>query len=148
MKLDRKGLTLLEMTFVMGLSLIVLAAGYSAYFSVTRADDVERRRETLTASALNAMAHVKEDVRSASEATASGSTLTLATTDGPVTYRGAAHGTGIERIAGRRRSLFKGATASFARSGAGVDVSIKSRAKVHGRMIRVDLDCFVTPRNR
>lgn len=146
MKLSRRGFTLLEATFAMALGMIVLAAGYSAYFSVTRADDVERRREMLTISAQTAMANIKQDIRAASRAAASGSTLTLATADGPVIYRNATRG--VERITGHRRSRFSGATASFAQNGPGVDVSIKADANVHGRRIRVDLDCFVTPRNR
>jgi Tfp pilus assembly protein PilW len=142
----RKGFTLLEATFAMALGMIVLAAGYSAYFSVTRADDVERRREMLTTSVQSAMAHIKLDIRAASRAMASTAALALATADGPVTYRNSARG--IERISGHRRSLFKGATVSFAQNGRGVDIAIKAHANVHGRMIRVDLDCFVTPRNR
>ena len=148
MKRCRAGFSLLELTIALGLSLIVLAAGYSAYFSVTRADDVERRREMLTTAAQNAMERIKQDIRSSSAATASGATLVLAATDGPVTYRNRAGGAGIERNAGRRRSLFKGAMAAFSQSGAGVDVSVEAGAKVHRRLIRVDLDCFVTPRNR
>ena len=148
MRRRRGGFTLMEAVFAMGLGLIVLAAGYSAYFSVTRAEDVERRREMLTTAAQSAMERIKGDIRASSAATASGSTLVVKTSDGIVTYRNRADGAGIERISGRGRSVFKGAIASFAQDGAGVDVSVRVDAKVHGRVIRVDLDCFVVPRNR
>lgn len=144
--MKRRGFTLLEATFSMALGLIVLAVGYSAYFNVTRADDVERRREMLTTTAQNAMSRIKQDVRSSSRATASGSTLTLTTADAPVIYRSSPDGT--ERLSGHRRSRFSGVRASFAQDGPGVNVSIRARANTHGRVIRVDLNCFVTPRNR
>jgi len=141
----RKGFTLLEATCAMGLGLIVLAVGYSAYFSITRADDVESRREMLTIRAHNAMEHIKRDVRSATGVSASHTILTVATVDGPVVYRSSVRG--VERIAGRRLSRFPDTSASFAQDGAGVEVSVNARANVHRRVIRVDLDCFVTPRN-
>jgi|GEM_PF-1372396 len=143
-----KGFTLLELIFSMGLSLIVLAAGYGAYFSFSRADEVERRRELVIIAAHGAMSRIKEDVRASSAAAASGSTLSLQTPDGRVSYRSRANGSGIDRITPGRRSFLKGATASFAGSGRGVNVSVKASAKVHGRAIRVDLNSFVMPRNR
>ena len=146
--LPRAGFTLLEATFAMGLAVIVLAVGYGAYFNLTRADDVESRREMLTASAQRAMARIKEDVRASGAASVSAGTLVLRTRAGTLVYRNRADGAGIERILGLRRSLFKGASATFARSGAGIDVSVRADAKVHRRLIRVDLHCFVMPRNR
>ena len=142
----RRGFTLLEATFAMALDLIVLAVGYSAYFSVTRADDVERRREMLTTNAQSAMARIKQDIRSSGGATAAGSTLTLATAAGPVVYRNSPGG--VERLSGHRRSRFADVKVSFRQNGPGVDVSINADASIHRRVIRVDLDCFVTPRNR
>lgn len=144
--MKRRGFTLLEATFAMGLGIIVLAVGYGAYFNVTRADDVERRREMLTTTAQSAMARIKQDVRSASTMTISGSALVLGTADGPVLYRNSPRG--IERVSGRSRSRFADVKASFRQNGPGVDISINARANTHGRVIRVDLDCFVTPRNR
>ena len=143
-----KGFTLLELIFSMGLSLIVLAAGYGAYFSFSRADDVEARRELVTIAAHGAMSKIKQDIRASGAATASGSTLSLQTPEGRFTYRGRSNGSGIDRIGPSSRSLFKGATASFAQRGRGVNVSVKASAKVHGRAIRVDLNSFVMPRNR
>ena len=142
-----KGFTLLELIFSMGLSLIVLAAGYGAYFSFSRADEVERSRELVTIAAHGAMSRIKQDIRASGGATASGSTLSLQTPDGRVTYRSRSNGSGIDRIGPRSRSFLKGATASFWGSGRGVNVSVKASAKVHGRAIRVDLSSFVMPRN-
>lgn len=143
-----RGFTMLEMVFSMGLSLIVLAAGYGAYFGFCRADDVERSRELVTIAAHGAMSKIKQDIRASGAASASGSTLSLQTPDGRVTYRSRPNGSGIDRIESRRRSFLKGASASFASRGRGVDVSVRSSAKVHGRGIRVDLSSFVIPRNR
>lgn len=143
-----KGFTLLELIFSMGLSLIVLAAGYGAYFSFSRADEVERRRELAVIAVHGAMSRIKQDIRASSDATASSSTLSLETPDGRFTYRNRANGSGIDRIGPSSRSFLKGATASFAGSGRGVNVSVKASARVHGRAIRVDLNSFVMPRNR
>jgi prepilin-type N-terminal cleavage/methylation domain-containing protein len=144
----RKGFTLLELIFSMGLSLIVLAAGYGAYFSFSRADDVERSREMVTIAAHGAMSRIKQDIRASSAATASGSTLSLRTSDGRVTYRSRSNGSGIDRIGPSSRSFLKGATASFVRRGGGVDVSVRASTKIHRRAVRIDLNSFVMPRNR
>ena len=144
----RKGFSLIELIFSMGLSLVVLAAGYGAYFSINRADDVERRREEVTISANNAISRIKEDIRGANSASVAGHALTLNTVDGRIAYRNLPDGSGIERRTSAMHSVLKGATASFVQSGRGVNVSTKARAKIHGRAIRVDLNCFVTPHNR
>lgn len=142
---SKNGFTLIELIFTMGLSLIVLSAGYRAYFSVTRADDVERHRERITITANSAMDHIREDIRMAGSARVSGDSLILGTSRGEIVYRGMR--SGIERRVGSTRSTFKGVTASFKQSGPGVGVSIRARENIHRRTIRVDLDCFVTPRN-
>lgn len=147
MRRDR-GFSLIELIFALGLSMVVLAAGYSAYFNVTRADDVASRRERATISAHNAMSRIKEDIRASRSAIASGSTLSLSTAGGSITYRNLPDGSGIERRTSVSRGILKGATASYTQSGRGVNVSVKARANMHRRAIRVDLNCFVTPRNR
>lgn len=135
----------MELIFTMGLSLIVMAASFSAYFSITRADDVERRREILITTANNALGRIKEDVRSAESVSASGSTLALGTSDGRVTYR--TQGANVQRIARHGRGLYKGVTASFSQHGAGVEVSVNGAQIVHRRALRVDLNCFIAPRS-
>lgn len=142
-----RGFTLLELIFSMGLSLIVLAAGYGAYFNFSRADEVERSRELVTIAAQGAMSRIKQDIRTSSAATASGSALSLHTSDGRLTYRSRSNGSGIDRIGPGRHSFLKGAAASFAKNGRGVNVSVKASAKVHRRAIRVELSSFVMPRN-
>ena len=142
-----KGFTLLEFIFTIGLSLIVLAAGYGAYFNFSRADDVERSRELVTIAAHGAMSRIKEDVRSANMVAAFGNAMALNTSESRISYENLPNGAGISRMTRHSRSLFKGATASFVQRGKGVNVSVKASAKVHGRAIGVDLNSFVMPRN-
>ena len=144
----QRAFTLLELTFSMGLGLIVLAVGYSAYFNVVRADDVERRREALATTALEAMNTIKQDVRAAGLVAPLGNTLVLNTTDRRITYRPMPRSTGILRLTSHGRREFKGVKASFSGSDGGVNITIQANERIHGRVIRVDLDCFVTPRNR
>ena len=145
---SNRGFSLVELIFAIGLSMVVLAAGYSAYFHLTRADDVERRREQVTASAHNAMARIKQDVRASSSARASENVLSLSTSSGPITYRNLPNGSGVERHTSSSRGRLNGASASFQQSGRGVNVSITAHETIHRRAIRVDLNCFVAPRNR
>lgn len=142
------GFTLLEMIFALGLSMVVLAAGYGALFSFSRNDEVERTRERSTISAHDAMSRIKQDIRQSSSAAVSGAALTLSTADGVIVYRNLADGSGVERRANSMRSVFKGSTVSFAQNGRGVQVSVRSSANTHRRAIGVDLDCYVMPRNR
>ncbi len=139
------GFTLIELIFTMGLSLVVLSAGYGAYFSVTRAEEVERHRERITITASSAMSHIQSDTRTACSARVSGGCLTLRTASGNIVYRSLR--SGIERRTGPRKFIFKGTVASFRQSGRGVDVSIRAREYVNRRTIRVDLDCYLAPRN-
>lgn len=143
-----RGFSLLELIFSMGLSLIVLAAGYGAYFSFSRADEVEARRELVTIAAHGAMDRIKEDVRAANLVAAFGNAMALNTSESRISYESLPNGAGISRMTRHSRSLFKGATASFAQRGRGVNVSVRASAKVHGRAIGVDLKSFVMPRNR
>lgn len=139
----RGGFTLIELLFAMGLSLIVLAVGFSAFFNISRADDVERTREQLTITSNRAMDTIKEDVRAAESFSALGDSLVL----NAITYSNLPNGAGIERLTQHGRSPFKGVRASYKQHGRGVDISIKAHKKVHGRVIRVELHSFVTPRN-
>jgi len=146
MKRAQRGMTLVELIYSIGLSLVVMAVGYGAYASFARADDVERQREQLNLTAQNAMGRIKEDVRSASAIAASGSTMALSMAGDRVEYRNLPRGSGVERRARHGRCLFKAVSATFSRSGGGVNVSVKARAKTHGRAIRVDLTSFIVPR--
>jgi type II secretory pathway component PulJ len=139
-------MTLIELIYSIGLSMIVMMVGYSAYASFMRADHVERQREQLNLTAQNAMARVKEDVRSASAVSASGGSMLLNMAGDRVIYRNLPGGSGVERRASRGRCLFKDISAEFSRSGEGVDVSVRARSQVHRRAIRVDLESFIIPR--
>lgn len=142
----QRGMTLIELMYSIGLSLIVMAIGYSAYASFARADDVERQREQINLTAQNALGRMKEDVRWANTVAASGSTMVLSTREGRVEYRNLPKGSGVERRARHGRCLFRAVTATFSRSGGGVDISVRARTRLHGRAIRVDLTSFIVPR--
>lgn len=146
MRRSQRGFTLIEMIVSMGLSLIVLSVGYGAYYSFSRADDVERTREQLNLTAQNAMGRIKEDVRSANLVRAFEDTLVLNTTESRIDYTSRPHGTGVKRMSRHGCCLFKGVSARFTESGRGVNVSVMAGAKVHRRAIRVDLKSFIVPR--
>jgi len=140
-------MSLIELIYAIGLSLIVMSVGYSAYASFARADDVERQREQLNLNAQVAMGRIKQDIRSARAVSGFGSTLILATADDRVEYRNLPTGSGLERRSQHGRYLYKSITAGFSSSDGGVNVSIKARTQVHRRAIGVDLTSFVVPRS-
>lgn len=142
---NTRGFSLLELIVAIGLSLIVLSASYGAYSGISRADDVERHRERITIAANSAMSRIQQDIRRASSVRASGTTMVAQTSSGTIVYRAVA--SGLERRVGASRSVVNSLAASFRQSGRGVDVSVWAREEVHRRAVRVDLNCFVTPRN-
>jgi len=147
MKLDRRGISLTELIFALGVMLIVLCVGYRSYFGLTRADDIEKQRESITLTVQNAMSRIKEDVRAASAVSVTGSSLTAFGSGFHVTYHSLPGG-GLDRVIGTGHFIYKNVNAAFTRSGSGVDVALSAKTTAHGRAIRVDLQTFISPRNR
>ena len=145
-RLSRRGMTLIELIYAMGLSMIVLAVGYGACTGFAKADEVEAKREQLNLTAHSAMARIKGDIRSASAVSASGHELTLATPDGRVRYATSPGRKGLQRISQHGQYLFKAVTASFSRQDSGVNVVLRARALTHRRVIDVDLTSYIVPR--
>lgn len=144
MRLGRRGMTLVELIFAMGLGMVVMAVGYKGYVGVTRANDYADRREATTVAAQNLMGRIKHDVRSGSSISASGASLTIG--GAGVTY--ASTRQGVERKVGSGHAIYKDLTARFAPQAGGVSVTLRSATRVHRRPIDVEITSFVAPRSR
>ena len=148
MKADRRGPSLIELIFAAGLGLAVLAVGYRMYFSVTRINDYENKRESMTLSVQNVMGRIKQDVRAARSVSGSGNSLALTSDAGQIVYRNARNGSGLQRSMGGGWCVFRGVTARFSPSPRGAEVSLRSQSSMHRRPIRIEISSFVSPRNR
>lgn len=146
MMTHRRGFSLMELIFAVGLGVVVMAIGYRAYVGVTRVHDVESRRESMMLTVQNVMAKIKQDTRSAGSV--SGSKGSLVIDGGRVVYSNLPDGAGIQRAAGRGRATFEGPVAEFSISRPGVNVTIRSEDTVHRRPIRIEVTSFISPRNR
>ena len=145
----RRGMTLIELMFAMALSLTMLAVGYQAYISFTRVDDLESRRESMMLTMQNAMSKIKSDVRSGASVSGSKGSLVISGGENTVAYRNFSSGSGIERWVGVRRTRYKDVTAEFSFTGtSGVNIRLVSKASVHRRPIRIEVNSFVRPRNQ
>ncbi len=144
MKWSRRGVTMMELLYAISLSMIVLAGGYGAYASFSKADEVEARREQMNLVAQSAMAQMKSDVRAAASVSASGNTMVASGAGGRIRYLASA--SHLERKSHLGRRIYKGISASFLPQDGGVSLSVRARATVHRRVIKVDLNSFVMPR--
>ena len=145
----RRGFSLMELIFAVGLGVVVMAIGYKAYVGVTRVHDIESRRESMMLTVQNVMAKIKQDTRSA--ASVSGSKSSLVIDGGRIVYSNLPDGAGIQRAAGRGRATFEGPVAEFSivrQPASGVNVTIRSEKTVHRRPIRIEVTSFISPRNR
>ena len=146
MKPSRRGTSLIEMVFAVGLGMAVLAAAYSAYFGIARAGDCQKSREEITLEANNLMDRIKHDVRAASSASASGGAMTLSVHGRRIAYANKP-GVGTVRQASGGRWLVRGVSGRFVKSGAGVEVRLHGEARVHRRLLRVEVDGYIAKRN-
>ncbi|MDO8589376.1 MAG: hypothetical protein Q7T82_20325 [Armatimonadota bacterium] len=144
--MNRRGMTMLEVIFASGLSLVVLAVGYRAFATMTRIDDVESRKEAISLNAQSAMGRIKQDVRAAAFALGTGSLLSMSGSNGRVVYRAGSRG--LERVSSCGVSVIKGVQGEFSSTGGGVRVTVRARETVHRRPVRVEISSFVRPRNR
>lgn len=146
---SRRGFSLVEVMVAATLSIAVLAAGYQAYIGFMRVDDIESRRESMMLGVQNVMSKIKSDVRSG--LSVGGSRESLVISDGVnfVMYKNLPDGSGIESFIGMRRTKYKDITAEFSFDGtSGVNVRLVSKASVHRRPIKIEVNSFVRPRNR
>lgn len=141
---NRRGLSLIEMIFVIGLGAVVLAVGYRMYASVQRADQFDSRRHQIALTSQNLITRIKQDVRSAKAATASGSLLVLDSGSRRIVYRDQSQG--VERQVGRGRAKYPGLRAEFTAKQGGVIVRVWSDVKVNRRPVKIDVTTFVHAR--
>lgn len=143
--MNARGMTLMEVVYASGISLVVLAIGFRAYVGITRIDDVERGREMISLSVQSAMDSVKRDVRAGSSVSGSGHLLSINGPNGRISYNDT--GSGLQRTEGHARRVFKGASAEFSASGNDVQATVRAMDIVHRRPIRVEVSSFVRTRN-
>ena len=144
--MSRRGTSLVELIFAMGLGLTVLAIGYRAYVAVNRADDYESRREAMVVTVQSLMSRVKQDVRASRAVTGSSTQITL-TGGRRVTYK-TMPGKGVARSTGGGAALYQGVSAVFSPTGGGVGIALSAQSRVHRRLIHVEVSSYVSPRNR
>ena len=141
---SRRGFSLIEMIFVIGLGSVVLAVGYRMYASVVRADQFDSRRQEIVLASQNLLGRIKQDVRSANLTSAFGSSLVINSTDRRITYRSLPGR--VERGARHGWAKYPGLRAEFRAKQGGVWVRVWSDAKVNRRPVRIDVTTFVHPR--
>ena len=141
---NRRGATLLELVFAIGLSLVILSVGTKTYFAVARADEIESRRESAMLTAQNLMARIKKDIRSGSGLRASGNSLTITARGRQTTYKSGKDG--VARLTCGARSVYHGIAASFSPSGHGAGINLVATDRVHRRPIHVEISSFASPR--
>jgi len=137
--MNRRGFTLIELVVATGLGLMVIAIGYKAYFGALRVDDHAAKRESLTLGVQNLMARIKQDVRGAHALNVANGTLTI--DGGRVIYRNT--DAGVER----GKCVYRDTRAEFTSEGQGVDIRLRAGASVHKRLVRVEVESYVRPRN-
>jgi hypothetical protein len=144
--MNRRGMSLIEVVFACGISLVVLAIGFRAYATLTRIDDVESHREMASLTVQTAIDAIKRDVRAGSSVSGSGQSMSISGPSGRIAYRTVSGG--LQRVTSHGRRVFRGASAEFSSAGGnGVQVKVRAKDKVHGRPIRIEVSSFVRPRN-
>lgn len=143
---DRRGLSLIELIFALGLGMIVLGVGYRMYAAAVRADQFDTRRHRIVLASQNLIARIKQDVRSADGAWAHGSSLVLNPSDWRIDYESERDGSGVRRGTHHGWSRYPNLRADFRNEGQGIRVRVWSDAKVNRRPVKIDVTTFVRPR--
>lgn len=146
MRANRRGVSLIELIFAMGLGMAVLAIGYRMYASVARADQFDSRRHQIILTSQNLITRMKEDVRAANLVAAFGDSLVLNSTDRRITYRSLPNGSGVERGTRFGWTKYPGLRAEFHVKQGGVSIRIWSESKVNRRPVKIDVTTYVHPR--